>query len=67
MQPLGSLASNRYELDLSNEILHIHFGQGAGKRSEVKLRGRKKIADSARFDTDAPTPRLNQLFFDFQL
>ena len=30
-----------------------HFGQGAGKISEVKFVGRKKIADLAEFDTDA--------------
>ena len=31
-----------YEIDLSNEILNINFGQGAAKISEVKVRGRKK-------------------------
>ena len=34
-------------MDLSNEELNIHFGKGAAKISEVKVRGRKKIADSA--------------------
>ena len=54
---LGILALNRYELDLSNEVLNIHFSQGASKISEVKFGSRKKIADSAGFKTDAPTPR----------
>ena len=34
---LGLLASNRYEIDLSNEVLNIDFGQGAAKISEVKV------------------------------
>ena len=38
----GLLAPNRYELDLSNEVLNIHFGQGTAKISEVKVGGRKK-------------------------
>ena len=40
---LGLMAPNRYELDLSNEVLIIHFGQGAVKISEVKVVGRKKL------------------------
>ena len=31
---------NRYEIDLSYEILDIGFGQGAAKISEVKAGGR---------------------------
>ena len=54
---LGFLAPNRYEIELSNEVLNIHFGQRATKISEVKVRGPKKIADSAEFETDALTPR----------
>ena len=36
------MAPNRYELDLSNEVLIIHFSQGAVKISEVKVGDRKK-------------------------
>ena len=39
---MGFLSPNRYEIDLSNEVLNIDFGQGAAKISEVKLGGRKK-------------------------
>ena len=35
----GLMAPNRYEVDLSNEILNIDFGQGAVKISEVKVGG----------------------------
>ena len=34
---LGLLAPNSYEIDLSNEVLETHFGQGAAKMSEVKV------------------------------
>ena len=51
-----SLAPNSYKLDLSSEVLEIYFGKGAAKISEVKVRGRKKIAGSSGFDTDAPSP-----------
>ena len=36
---LGLLAPNRYEVDLSNEVLNIDFGQGAAKISKVKVIG----------------------------
>ena len=39
---LGLLSPNRYEIDLSNEVLNIDFGQGAAKISEVKVGGQKK-------------------------
>ena len=42
MQPLVSLAPNRYELDLLNEVIKIHFGQGAAKIFKVKIGGPKK-------------------------
>ena len=42
------LAPNRCELDLSNEVLKIHFCQGAEKILEVKVRGRKKICPVSR-------------------
>ena len=35
------------EIDLSNEVLNIHFGQGATKISEVKVGGLKISAGSA--------------------
>ena len=45
---LGLWSPNRYEIDLSYEVLNIDFGQGAAKISEVKVRGQKKISvDSA--------------------
>ena len=31
------LAPNRYEIDLSNEVLNFDFGQGAAKIPEVKV------------------------------
>ena len=34
---LGLLAANRYELELSNEVLFINFGQGAAKISKIKV------------------------------
>ena len=46
----------RYESDLSNEVLYALVGQEAKKISEVKVRGGKEIADSARFETDASGP-----------
>ena len=33
---LGLLAPNEYEVDLSNEVLNIHFGQGAVKFKKEK-------------------------------
>ena len=36
------LALKVYELDLSKEVLNIHFGQGAVKISDVKVGDRKK-------------------------
>ena len=45
---LGHLAPNRYELDLSNEVLYTLADQGAAKIFEVKLGGWKKSAGLAR-------------------
>ena len=36
LKALGSLSPNRYEIDLSNEVLNIDFSQGAAKISEVE-------------------------------
>ena len=38
---LGHLVPSRYELDLPNEVIYIHFGQGVAKISEVKVEGKK--------------------------
>ena len=59
---LELLASKNYEIDLSNEVLNIDFGQGATKISgEVE----KKIADSARFKPIHPrTAKSADIFFD---
>ena len=40
---LGLLALNKYEIDLSNEVLNIDFGKGAAKISDFKVGGQKKI------------------------
>ena len=39
---LGFLSPNRYEIDLSNEVLNSDFGQGAAKIPEVKVGVPKK-------------------------
>ena len=36
------LPVKRYEIDLSNEVLNIDFGQGAAKIPEVKVGVQKK-------------------------
>ena len=36
------LSPIRYEIDLSNEVLNIEFGQGAAKIPEVKVGVQKK-------------------------
>ena len=53
---LGFLASNRYEIDLSNEVLNINFWEVAAKIFEVQVEDHKTIADLAGFETDAPMP-----------
>ena len=50
------MAPNKYDIDLSNEVLKIDFGEGTAKKLKVKVEGRIKIADSAGFETDAPAP-----------
>ena len=34
---IGLWSPNRYEIDLSNEVLNTNFGQGAAKVPEVKV------------------------------
>ena len=41
----GLLAPNRYDMDFSNEVLNIHFGKGAAKKSEVKVRKQNCLLD----------------------
>ena len=41
-ESLWLLSPNRYEIDLSNEVLNVDFGQEAEKISEVKVGGGKK-------------------------
>ena len=56
------------QIDLSNKVLNIYFDQGAAKMSEVQVRCQKLIADSARFETDAPMHGAESAdFFDLQL
>ena len=59
--------SKRYELDLSNDVLNIHFGQRAAKISKVKVEV-KKIFKVSR----APCAAISNLaelmiLFDIQL
>ena len=42
LKALGFLSPNRYEIDLSNEVLNIDFGQGAAKIPKVKVGVREK-------------------------
>ena len=37
------MSQNRYELDLSNEVLSTHFDQRTAKISEVKVGDRKNM------------------------
>ena len=51
---LGLLAPNRYESDLSNEVLYILVSQEAAKMFEVKVGGPKKIVNAAALEPDEP-------------
>ena len=65
---LGLLSPNRYESDLSYEVLYALAGQEAAKILEAKVGGRWKIADSDRIETAGPWAWLiRQIFFDVQL
>ena len=62
--PLRLLAPNRYEVDLSNDVLKIDFGQGAAKIPRVKAGGQKKYLPSGRVRTHAVTVgRVGRYFF----
>ena len=55
---------NRYEIDLSYEILDIGFEQGAAKISEVKAGGQKKYLPISPARTRAPgVGRVGRYFF----
>ena len=60
---LGLLSLNRCEIDLSNEVLNIDFGQGAAKISEVKFGGQKKFLPISPARTRAPGIGCWQIFF----
>ena len=40
---IGLWSQNRYEIDLSNEVLNIDFGQGDAKISKVKVDPQKNF------------------------
>ena len=62
------LAPNRYEIDLSNEVLKIYFGQGAAKISEVKVGVKKSICRFDRLRAQGFKPDwLADIFFKLQL
>ena len=50
----GLCPPNKYEVDLSNEVLNIDFGQGTAKISEVKVGGKKNICLSAWLKPERP-------------
>jgi len=65
---LGHLAPNRYELDLSNDLLYALVGQGAAKISEIKVEGRKKMPTRPNSILPPRGPADNaDFFFDLQL
>ena len=63
-QCLGLLASNRYEVDLSNEVLNIDFGEGTAKILEVKVSGREKYLPTRPAPgASVSNPARGQIFF----
>ena len=65
---LGFHSPNRYESDLSNEVLYVLLGLEAAKLSEVKIGGRKKsakLAGPGRFSLKSGLSR--QFLIDLQL
>ena len=55
---------DRYEIDLSYEVLNIDFGQGAAKISEVKVGVRKKYMPVSLVQIYAPRfVRVGRFFF----
>ena len=59
---------NKYEIDLSNEILNNDLDQGAAKISRSKLDVKRNICRLAQFDTMHPgLAESADLFFAHQL
>ena len=50
----GFQSPNRYESDLSNEVLYILVSQDVAKIFEVKVGGRKENCQLSRLEPDAP-------------
>ena len=50
----GLQAPNRYESDLSNEVLYILSSQDVAKIFEVKAGGRKENCQLGQLEPDAP-------------
>ena len=64
---LGLWYPNRYEIDLSNEVLNIDFGQGAAKISEFKVGVWKKYLPISLVRAHAPgVSRVGRYFFRTQ-
>ena len=60
---LHLLGSPRFEINHSNEVLNIDFGQGAAKIPGVKVGGQKKYLPSGRVRTHAVTVGLVGRYF----
>ena len=61
---LGLWSPNRYEIDLSNEVVNIDFNQEAAKISEVKVGGRKKHLPISQVRAHSPgVSRVGRYFF----
>ena len=60
----GFWSPNRYEIDLSNEVLNIDFDQGTVKISEVKVGGQKKYLPISPVRTHVPrVSQVDRYFF----
>ena len=61
---LGFWSPNRYEIDLSNEVLYIHFCQGATQIPWIKVEVRKKYLPIGSVWTHAPrVSQVGRYFF----
>ena len=59
------MSCHKYEVDFSNKVIKIHFGQGAAKISKVKVGGGKKSAASTPgVRTSLSNPAETAIFFD---
>ena len=60
----GLCSPNKYEIDLSNEVLNIDLGQGAAKTPEIKVGVRKRYLPIGLVRTYAPgVSRVGRYFF----